>query len=226
MRAARFWLLARKRRARKRWNSAVGSIIFYRVNISTKLTLARLAATPILVVCLALDFPGRHPLALVVFLAAVITDYLDGHLARARGEATDLGVLLDPLADKILISAAFISFIGIPEVRLPAWMVIVIVSREFAITGLRLLAAGKGVILPAGLWGKHKTVSQMAAVTLILVYLCVGARAAAWRPILLVLVSVTVALTLSSGLIYVVSHRRLFARPPASPGGDSPGPRR
>jgi CDP-diacylglycerol--glycerol-3-phosphate 3-phosphatidyltransferase len=190
------------------------------MNVSTKLTLARLFATPILVVCLALDFPGNYPLALVIFLAAVITDYLDGHLARVRSETTDLGALLDPLADKILISAAFISFIGIPAVSLPAWMVIVIVSREFAITGLRLLAAGKGVILPAGLWGKHKTVSQMAAVVLILVYLCVPDRGEAWRPLLLTLVSVTVVLTISSGLIYIVSNRRLFSRSP-----DSPGPR-
>jgi CDP-diacylglycerol--glycerol-3-phosphate 3-phosphatidyltransferase len=198
------------------------------VNVSTKLTLARLFATPILVVCLGLDFPGNYPLALVVFLGAVITDYLDGHLARTRGETTDFGALLDPLADKILISAAFISFIGIEAVSLPAWMVIVIVSREFAITGLRLLAAGKGEILPAGLWGKHKTVSQMAAVVLILLYLCLGsntpARAEAWRPLLLALVSITVVLTISSGLIYIVSHRRLFSRPPDSPGAGSSGP--
>jgi len=203
------------------------------MNVSTKLTLARLFATPVLVLCLGADFPLNYLLALVVFLAAVVTDYLDGYFARSRKETTDFGVLLDPLADKILISAAFISFIGIPAVRIPAWMVIVIVSREFAITGLRLLAAGKGIILPAGRWGKHKTVSQMAAVVLILLYLCLWDyapdRMEFFRPALLVLVSITVVLTLSSGFIYVVSNRRLFSGqappprppPPASSAGSS-----
>ena len=200
----------------------------FKMNVSTKLTLARLFATPVLVLCLNADFPGNYLLSLAVFLAAVATDYLDGRLARSRGETTNLGILLDPLADKILISAAFISFIGIPAVNLPAWMVIVIVSREFAITGLRLLAAGKGVILPAGLWGKHKTVSQMAAVVAVLIYLCLyrgPKQVEACPPLLLALVSITVVLTISSGFIYVVSNRRLFSSqappPPASSAGSS-----
>jgi len=200
-----------------------------KMNVSTKLTLARLFATPVLVLCLNADFPGNYLLSLAVFLAAVATDYLDGRIARSRGETTNLGILLDPLADKILISAAFISFIGNATVRLPAWMVIVIVSREFAITGLRLLTAGKGIILPAGLWGKHKTVSQMAAVVLILIYLCLWNYAPeqmeSCRPALLALVSITVVLTISSGFIYVVSNRRLFSSqappPPASSAGSS-----
>lgn len=108
----------------------------------------------------------REVAAVVIFLTAAATDWLDGFLARRRGEVTTLGALLDPLADKLLTASAFISLV---ELRLaPAWMVVVIVGREFAITGLRSVAAAQGLIISASRWGKSKTASQIVAISLMI----------------------------------------------------------
>ncbi len=184
------------------------------MNLPNKLTVARLLATPVFILLLSVSFTGNYILALILFLLAMLTDYVDGTLARSRGEVTDTGRLLDPLADKILISSALIIFVGLPEIWLPAWLVIIIVSREFAITGLRLLAACQGKVIPAGRWGKHKTVSQVVAVTAVLVYLCLLYGTAeserdalrGFRPWLLILLGVTAFLTLSSGLYYLLKN--------------------
>ncbi len=184
------------------------------MSLPDKLTFFRLAVTPLFVLVLFVQFPGNYTLALSLFLLGMLTDYFDGLLARSRNQVSEMGKLLDPLADKILITSAFISFIGLPEIRLPAWMVIVIVSREFAITGLRLVAAGKGIILSAGRWGKHKTVSQVIAVGAILLYLCLyydpRVDAEFYRPFLLLLVGITVVLTLISGCYYLIKNRLLL----------------
>jgi len=206
------------------------------VNLPTKLTVTRLLATPVFILLLSISFTGNYILALILFLLAMLTDYVDGSLARSRGEVTDAGKLLDPLADKILISSAFIIFVGLPEVLLPAWLVIIIVSREFAITGLRLLAACQGKIIPAGKWGKHKTVSQVVAVTAVLIYLCLLYGSAeserealrGYRPWLLILVGITAFFTLSSGFYYLLKNAGVLAnlsvrqRGPGE-GTDAPG---
>lgn len=108
----------------------------------------------------------REVVGVVIFLTAAATDWLDGFLARRRHEVTTLGKLLDPIADKLLTSSAFISLV---ELQLaPAWMVVVIVGREFAVTGLRSIAAARGVIIPASPWGKLKTGTQIVAITLMI----------------------------------------------------------
>jgi CDP-diacylglycerol--glycerol-3-phosphate 3-phosphatidyltransferase len=108
----------------------------------------------------------REVVAVVIFLVAAATDWLDGYLARRRGQVTDLGKLLDPIADKLLTVSAFISLV---ELRVaPAWMVVVIVGREFAVSGMRSIAAARGVIIPASSWGKYKTVSQVVAIVLLI----------------------------------------------------------
>ncbi len=108
----------------------------------------------------------REVIAVVIFLVAAGTDWLDGYLARARGEVTSLGQLLDPIADKLLTASAFISLV---ELRLaPAWMVVVIIAREFAVTGLRSVAAVRGVVIPASRWGKLKTTTQVVAIALMI----------------------------------------------------------
>ena len=113
-----------------------------KINLPNALTLLRIFLVPFLVVVLLTKFEGREIVALAIFLTATATDFLDGWLARRRGEITTLGTLLDPIADKLLISAAFISLV---EVGLaPAWMVVVVVGREFAVTGLRTIALGSG----------------------------------------------------------------------------------
>ena len=185
------------------------------MNLANKLTLARLLATPLFVVSLSVSFTGNYTVALIIFLLAMITDFFDGALARSRGQVTDFGKLLDPLAGKILITSAFIIFVGLKEVMLPAWLVIIIVSREFAITGLRLVAAGKNKIIPAGRWGKHKTLSQVITVSLILVYLCLyydsRIEMANYRPLLLIMVAISAAFTISSGLYYLIRNSRILA---------------
>jgi CDP-diacylglycerol--glycerol-3-phosphate 3-phosphatidyltransferase len=184
------------------------------MNLPNKLTVFRLLITPVFVVLLNISFTGNYTLALILFMIGMTTDYFDGSLARARGEVTNFGRLMDPLVDKLLISSAFISFIGLPEIRLPSWMVIVIVSREFTITGLRLVVAGRGVILPAGKWGKHKTVSQVVTVCAILLYLCLfydsRLEMATYRPFVLGLTGMTMVLTIGSGLYYMVQNRKFF----------------
>ena len=108
----------------------------------------------------------REPLAVVIFLTAAATDWLDGFLARRRGQVTTLGKLLDPIADKLLTSSAFIALVELGLA--PAWMVVVIVGREFAVSGMRNIAATRGVVMAASRWGKVKMVAQIVAITLLI----------------------------------------------------------
>ena len=180
------------------------------MNLPNKLTISRLLVTPIFVFLLSVNFTGNYFIALILFLLAMLTDYIDGSLARSWGEITVLGQLLDPLADKILISSAFIMFVGLKEIQLPAWLVVIIVSREFAITGLRLLAASEGKIIPAGRWGKHKTISQVIAVSAVLTYLCLlydpSFDKEYYRNLVIILVGITTAFTFTSGCYYIIKN--------------------
>jgi CDP-diacylglycerol--glycerol-3-phosphate 3-phosphatidyltransferase len=134
------------------------------LNLPNLLTLFRILLVPLLVVILLTEVKGKEPIALAVFLLASLTDFLDGFLARRRRQITRLGQLLDPAADKILTSAAFISLVGLD--RAPAWMVVVIVAREFAVSTLRSIAAAQNVVVAASVWGKLKTVTQIVAISL------------------------------------------------------------
>src|SRR5688572_21891278 len=137
------------------------------MNLPNKLTVARFILTAFFLVVFFNPFKYGDTIALVLFSAASLTDYFDGKIARRDNLITNFGILMDPLADKVLICSAFIAFVG--RDLMPAWMVVLIVARELAITGLRLLAASKNVVLAAEGYGKHKTVSQMVAITSILV---------------------------------------------------------
>ena len=142
------------------------------MNLPNTLTVSRLIAAVVVMLAMALPIPFSSTLAFVVFVAASITDYWDGKLARSHYGVTTFGKLMDPLADKVLVCAALVSFVGIrlpfePVYSLvPAWVVVVIIAREFAVTGLRLLVATReqGHIISAGSWGKLKTVWQMIAI--------------------------------------------------------------
>ena len=136
------------------------------VNLPNALTLFRIFLVPFLVVVLLTKFEGREIVALAIFLVATATDFFDGWLARRRGEITTLGTLLDPIADKLLISAAFISLVEVGLI--PAWMVVVVVGREFAVTGLRSIASGQGIVISASNWGKVKMASQITAISLLI----------------------------------------------------------
>lgn len=134
------------------------------------LTLVRFALAGLFMIFLSASFPGNLIAALVVFVVAALTDALDGHLARTVYGCSDFGKLMDPLADKVLTAAAFIGFAGLNV--MPAWMVTLILAREFMVTGLRLLAADKGIVLAAGAWGKHKTIWQMVFIIAVLLLGC------------------------------------------------------
>ena len=128
----------------------------------------------VLTIFLTLPIPFGKTIGLFVFLMAALTDYWDGRLARCTGTVTAFGQLMDPLVDKVLICAAFVSFVAIRQI-VPAWIVIIILTREFMVTGLRLLAANQGRVIPASRWGKHKTVWQMIVIGVILMGLAVRA---------------------------------------------------
>src|SRR5262249_19387998 len=129
------------------------------MNLPNKLTVSRFICTGVFITVIFKPSPVNDTLALFLFSIASFTDYLDGSIARRRNLITNFGTLMDPLADKILTCAAFIALVARQKVE--AWMVIIIVSRELAITGLRLLAASKQLVLAAERYGKHKTISQM-----------------------------------------------------------------
>ncbi len=136
------------------------------LNLPNTLTLTRIFLVPFLVVVLLTKFDGREIVGLLIFLTATATDFFDGWVARRRGQITTLGTLLDPIADKLLISAAFISLVELGLA--PAWMVVVVVGREFAVSGLRAIASGHGLVIPASSWGKAKMFTQIVAVSLLI----------------------------------------------------------
>ncbi|NGO39732.1 CDP-diacylglycerol--glycerol-3-phosphate 3-phosphatidyltransferase [Limisphaera ngatamarikiensis] len=194
------------------------------MNLANRLTASRLALTVLLVVLLLGRPPFGDTAALVLFIAAAVTDFFDGRIARDRGQITAFGVLMDPLVDKVLVCAVFIALVerGRLDTQWPvqvhAWMAIVVVVRELAITGLRLLAASRQLVLAAERYGKHKTSSQMVAVVALLLLLATRewpeGLAGLFRPWLPVvawgLLWVAVVLTLWSGALYLWRNRQLY----------------
>jgi CDP-diacylglycerol---glycerol-3-phosphate 3-phosphatidyltransferase len=197
---------------------------FRGVNLPNKLTVGRFALTVIFIWVLFTPVPFHYTLALFFFCLAGVTDFLDGRIARTRKLITNFGILMDPLADKIMTCSAFIAFVESthqiphPPVTVEAWMVIIIVARELAITGLRLLAASKNVVLAAERYGKHKTVSQIVAIiALLIVDACHEWPAwlqdllQGWVPVFAdMALWVTVVLTMISGVLYLWRNRTLY----------------
>src|ERR1700742_3261859 len=139
------------------------------MNWANRITLSRLALTVVLVVALNSSWPYARTTALVIFLIAGLTDFIDGEIARRYGVITNFGKLMDPLVDKIMMAAAFISLVPLKAV--PAWAATTVVARDFLITGLRLMASARGQILPAERLGKHKTSWQIITVIFFLILL-------------------------------------------------------
>ena len=135
------------------------------MNLPIGLTLSRIVLVPLLIVFLISSYRVNVLIAAAIFLLAAVTDWLDGLIARRRNQVTTLGALLDPVADKLLVAAALVSLLQIEKVA--AWMVVVIVGRELAVTGLRAVAATVGVIVPASQLAKWKTVGQYIAITML-----------------------------------------------------------
>jgi CDP-diacylglycerol--glycerol-3-phosphate 3-phosphatidyltransferase len=192
------------------------------MNLANKLTVSRFVLAPLVLIFLLLDNVYAKYLALILFAIASLTDLLDGRIARSHNIVTAFGKFMDPLADKILVAGALVAFVAIGEI--PAWMVIVILAREFAITGLRLQAASQGTIIPAGRWGKHKTISQLVAVNATLLIIVFKSTLAhffghqissePWGWLLANmpdgLMLIAVIMTIISGLIYIRIHRKFL----------------
>lgn len=214
------------------------------MNIPNILTMSRLFMAVLLMGLLTLAFPFSKSVALLVFAIAGLTDFLDGYIARKYKMVTSFGQLMDPLTDKVMVCAVFVSFVEISFVHqgtflhrgvdvngmslvplVPAWITVVIIAREFLVTGLRLLAVNKGVVISAGKWGKHKTVWQIIAIVLLLLGLSyrhdflrgVDAKYLANFDFVFVYaahaLAVAVAIiTVASGFLYFTQHRDVITR--------------
>jgi CDP-diacylglycerol--glycerol-3-phosphate 3-phosphatidyltransferase len=194
------------------------------MNLPNKLTVARFGLTVVFLWAIFSRFAFNDTLALFLFCLAGITDFLDGRIARSRNLITNFGKLMDPLADKIMVCSAFIAFVESTHmnpnapVKVGAWMVVIVVGRELAITGLRLLAASKNIVLAAERYGKHKTISQIVCIIALLVV----DACQEWKPALRdlftpwvpqfakIMLWLTVVLTAMSGIIYLWRNRRIY----------------
>ena len=144
------------------------------INLPNKLTLARILMVPVLVALLSFESLVSYVLGYMVFAAATLTDYYDGKIARERNLVTNFGKLCDPIADKVLLAAAFIMLMKLDVLYIPGWTVIAILAREFLISGARSLAATEGLVIPANKWGKTKAVVQMVYIFTFLGFVIIG----------------------------------------------------
>jgi len=191
------------------------------MNLANRLTMLRILLTFVFMLVFSWQGLWFKVLALVIFIAAALSDLFDGMIAKKRNMITDFGRLMDPIADKILVLAAFAAFLEMQLIE--AWMFVIIVSREILITSLRLFALNKGKILSAVRAGKHKTVSQMAVIFYILGFIVVKEAVKSyseWNPVweeyfrksINILMLITVGLTLYSGLSYLWENRKVITK--------------
>ena len=191
------------------------------MNLPNQLTMLRLILAFVFLAVLSVsEFPSSSTIALFVFVVAAISDFLDGYLARKNNQVTNFGKLMDPLADKILMCAGFVMLITLRHI--PAWIVVVILSREFLVTGLRLLASAEGKVLAAESLGKYKTIFQIVTVIYFLLMEASGEKLFAWiKPLFqfpltgpkscgTALIWISLILTIVSGFSYVWKNRTLL----------------
>lgn len=167
------------------------------MNTANKLTLSRVVMIPIFLVLMYWAFPGHKYAALAVFILASITDFVDGYIARHYNQVTDFGKFMDPLADKLLVMAAMLMFVAWGQ--MPAWVLLVVIAREFAVTGLRLIAVDMGRVIAAAKSGKVKTASTMVCICLMLLNIPGWLNTVCWLIILLT--------TVYSGAEYFIKNR-------------------
>jgi CDP-diacylglycerol--glycerol-3-phosphate 3-phosphatidyltransferase len=169
------------------------------LNVPNLLTVVRILLVPVVVVALLAETPNADMFAAIVFAVAAFTDGLDGYIARSRGSITTFGKLMDPLADKLLIIAPLVSLVSLG--RIAAWVAMVIIAREFAVTALRMVAVEQGVVIPASFLGKLKTVTQVGAIFAVIAV----SSTPVWVDLLVYLAVVT---TVVSGVDYFFGLRR------------------
>ncbi len=176
------------------------------MNLPNKLTIARMIAVPFFIAAYLL---GYYPAALVIFIVASVTDYFDGKIARSQNLVTNFGKIMDPLADKILVYSALCLFIESDIIA--AWMLIIILAREFIVAGMRTVAASEGTVLAAGMSGKIKTFLQMVAVIVYLFALCLTDARPTAMMVGNVLFWASLVMTVYSGTEYVWKNRSVFS---------------
>ncbi|EET61768.1 CDP-diacylglycerol--glycerol-3-phosphate 3-phosphatidyltransferase [Marvinbryantia formatexigens DSM 14469] len=175
------------------------------MNLPNKLTTLRMILIVPFVICMILGGDGNlRFLALAIFVIASITDWLDGYLARKNHLVTNFGKFMDPLADKLLVSAAMICLVELG--RLPAWIVIIIISREFAISGFRLIASDNGIVIAASWWGKFKTTAQM-----IMIILLIADLGGVFAVLEQIFIWLALALTVVSLVDYIWKNRQVLS---------------
>lgn len=178
------------------------------MNLPNKLTVLRVIMIPFFVAFMLTDLGGQYSnyIALVIFCVASLTDMLDGKIARKYNLVTNFGKFMDPLADKLLVGAAMICLI--PMDKLPAWIVIVIISREFIISGFRLVASDSGIVIAASYWGKFKTVSQM----FMIIFLILDLPGHTAVMIETVLIYLALILTVVSLIDYIAKNKEVLTK--------------
>jgi len=174
------------------------------MNLPNKLTVSRIVMVPFFVAALLAEFPNHRIVAGCIFILASLTDLFDGYLARKNHLVTTFGKFMDPLADKLLVCAALICFVELEQMA--AWMVIVIVSRDFIISGFRLVASDKGVVIAAGMSGKVKTVCQMVMSVLLIFHF----EGALFSVLEMVFIWTALILTVESLLVYLVQNKNVL----------------
>ena len=193
------------------------------MNLPNKLTVGRIILVPFFVAALLANFPLNNAVALIIFIAASLTDMFDGKIARKNGLVTDFGKFADPLADKILVLAALLCFVQLGICDCVA--VIIVLFREFSVTSIRLIAASKGKVVAANMWGKAKTVSQMIAIIAVIAMQIVlelpevglnFINTATIEPIFFVvgeiLIWISVVFTIISGVVYIIQNRQFISQ--------------
>lgn len=183
------------------------------MNLPNKITLARICLIPLFMIVLMcgnyFDWQYLGIWAAAVFAVASLTDGIDGHIARSRGLVTDFGKFVDPLADKLLVSAALICFVQLDW--MPAYMAVIIIAREFIVTGLRTIAASKGIVMAAVMTGKIKTTIQLIAIILTMLCCNVEFSICGYPGIGFAAMAISTLFTIYSGIEYIVRNRSLLS---------------
>lgn len=175
------------------------------MNLPNKLTIMRVVLIPVfLLVLFLVDAPMNRYIATIIFIVASLTDFLDGHIARKYNLVSNFGKFMDPLADKLLVMSALVSMVAMED--LPAWVVIVILAREFAITGFRTLAMEANIVMAASWWGKIKTTTQMIMIILVLLHLPFSGM----KIVETVMIWLAVIFTIVSGVDYIVKNKQVL----------------
>ena len=175
------------------------------MNLPNKLTILRICLIPFFVLCVKMPSTGMQIAAVAIYVIACATDALDGHLARSRGLVTNFGKFMDPIADKLLVMSAMIVLTA--QGRMPDWVCILMLAREFLVSGFRLVAVENGVVIAAGPLGKLKTVFQMVSTVALMLFVPVEGPGGALSTVAVVLMYVALALTVVSGADYIWRNR-------------------